>query len=54
MKYFMKLYYTKFSLMCSKYFEIRLTNKYFIPKLNFKKVACIGKGDYPKSQAFKS
>ena len=38
--------------MCSKKSEIKIwsTNKDFIPKLNFKKAVCIGKGDNPKSQ----
>lgn len=34
-------------------FEIRLTNKDFIPKLNFEQAFSSGMGNNPKSQTFK-
>ena len=51
----MKLYNTNKILrkMCSRNFEIQLTNKDFIPKLNFKKALCTGMEDNPKSQTFR-
>ena len=45
--YAMKLYKTKFSVKFAAKIEIRLRNKDFILKLNFKKAVCIGSCDNP-------